>query len=103
MGVFRPGNRLEMVSEVKKIFLTYLPQDFSKKSFFSEKSWDRWVKKIFLAPETGSIRFPGGKNPYFIRRIKIRSHLIEIERYLNFEVRIFGPLRVTQNGFSQEP
>jgi hypothetical protein len=81
---------LEKVSEVKKIFLTYLPQDISKKSFFSEKSWGRWVKKIFLAPETGSNRFPGGKNPYVMRRIKIRSHLSEIERFFNFEVRIFG-------------
>jgi hypothetical protein len=91
------------VSGAKKIFLTYLLQDYSKKSFFSEKSWGRWVRKIFLAPETGSNRFPGGKNPFFMKRIKIRSHLSDIERFLNFEVRIFGPLRVTQNGFSQEP
>ena len=61
-GFLQPENRMVMISGAKKIFLTHLHQEFSKNSF-SETSWGRWVKKILLAPETCSNRFPGEKNP----------------------------------------
>ena len=46
---------------------------------FFQESWGRWVRKIFLAPETISKRFFSYKNRYIRVKISFRIDLKKLE------------------------